>query len=68
MLNCELCMDFTWKTFRARFLRQFLWVGAAKSKPADKDPGPSPLQCIFFCNSKDYSKGRRFSTVSGIDV
>ncbi len=40
ILNCELCMAFTWKTFRARFLRQFLWVSAARERPASKDPGP----------------------------
>ncbi len=42
MLNCELCMAFTWKTFRARFLRQFLWVSAFRQNPAvDKGPPPA---------------------------
>ncbi len=45
MLNCELCMAFTGKTFRARFLRQFLWVGAARSKPSDRDPS-SPSSSV----------------------
>ncbi len=40
MLNSELCMAFTWKTFRARFLCQFLWVSAVREKPEAKDPGP----------------------------
>ena len=41
MLNSSQCMAFTWKTFRSRFLRQFLWVGATREdKGKTKDPGP----------------------------
>ena len=41
MLNCRQCMAFTWKTFRGRFLRQFLWIGVTREdKGKTKDPGP----------------------------
>ncbi len=44
MLDRELCMAFTWKTFRARFLRQFLWVSAVRQNAAvDKGPPPASV-------------------------
>ncbi len=46
MLDCELCMAFTWKTFRARFLRQFLWVSAARERPELKDQLGPPSSSV----------------------
>ncbi len=39
MLNCRQCMVFTWKAFRGRFLRQFLWISGTRDDKT-KDPGP----------------------------
>ena len=46
MLNCNQCMAFTWKTFRGRFLCQFLWVGVTRESKA-KLKTPVPPQPVY---------------------
>ncbi len=58
MLNCELCMAFTWKTFRARFLRQFLWVSAVRQNPAvDKGPPPAKVSSSIIAKAIEKVEG-----------
>ena len=52
MLNCRQCMAFTWKAFRGRFLRQFLWISVTRDEKS-KNPG-TPSARISTSFSRQY--------------
>ncbi len=41
MLNCRQCLAFTWKTFRAGFLRQSLWISVTRDDKGNSTGPPS---------------------------